>query len=41
MLLCPSLHGTLEHLEFSFVPQYILALGDLAVYQKALYCVTV
>lgn len=36
MLLCPSLHGTFQHLGFSLVPWYILALGDLAVYQKAL-----
>lgn len=41
MHLCPSLHGTFKHLGFSFVSQYILALGDLAVYQKALHCVTV
>lgn len=41
MHLCPSLHGTFEHLGFSFVSQYILALGDLAVYQKALHCITV
>jgi len=39
--LCPSLHGTFEHLGFSFISHYILALGDLAVYQKALHCVTV
>lgn len=41
MLLHPSLHGTSKHLGFSFVAQYILALEDLAVYQKALHCVTV
>lgn len=40
MHLCPSLPGTFRHLGFSFVPLYILALGVLAVYQKALQCVT-
>lgn len=34
--LCPSFHGTVERLGFSFVSQYRLALGDLAVYQKSI-----